>query len=471
MQASDAVVLSELDKAPLTTRFWITIGILCTQFAFEFFDFFVVGYLVAVVAPQWKLTFGNTSIILMSSGVGAIVGALVFGKLADIWGRKPLIIVGTLLYSLSAGAVALIPDGSWILFAGLRFFVGLGLGAVNTSQVALIQEFTPTRYRTVIGTAANAALALGVLIAAASSASLLNLIGWRGLAAIGVTPVLLVVAVIFFVPESIRWLVANKQLPKARTHLGWLLKLPGNAIAVSEWSPAATTPKAKIAELYRDRTKFWFTIVIWLTMSTAISGVLLWGPTIVALLLKISPRQAATYFVVMSVGALIIRIPFLYVVHRYGRRVYGLIVGYVAAVSLAAAAGLLTEFVGSVPIFLILLILAYMFIDAGFGNIVPYSAEIYPVRLAARAVGVAQAMNGLGKILGPLCLAFIAGSSNVINPQATEAAAAPAFIFLAGCMLLAAIAFTVVKIEPHGKPLELRPQWEHEEEPKLTAAQ
>ena len=42
----------------------------------DFFDFYVVGFLVAVLAPKWHLTFGQTSVILMSAGVGAIVGAL-----------------------------------------------------------------------------------------------------------------------------------------------------------------------------------------------------------------------------------------------------------------------------------------------------------------------------------------------------------------------------------------------------------
>jgi hypothetical protein len=67
-------------------------------------------------------------------------------------GRKPLIVVGTLLYALSAGSIALIPEGSWMLFTALRFLVGLGLGAATTAQSALIVEFTPTRCRQVFRT-------------------------------------------------------------------------------------------------------------------------------------------------------------------------------------------------------------------------------------------------------------------------------------------------------------------------------
>ena len=56
-----------------------------------------------------------------------------------------------------------------------------------------------------------------------------------------------------------------------------------------------------------------------------------------------------------------------------------------------------------------------LFFDGGFSNIAPYSAEIFPVRLSARAVGLAQLANGIGKIVGPLCLAVIAGAYNLIR--------------------------------------------------------
>ena len=66
-----------------------------------------------------------------------------------------------------------------------------------------------------------------------------------------------------------------------------------------------------------------------------------------------------------------------------------------------------------------------------FANISPYTIEAFPVSLGARAAGLAQASNGIGKILGPLCLALIAGSSDVVSPKATADSIAPAFLFIA----------------------------------------
>ena len=107
------------------------------------------------------------------------------------------------------------------------------------------------------------------------------------------------------------------------------------------------------------------------------------------------------------------------------------------------------------PAFVVLLIPAALFFDGGFSNIAPYSAEIFPVRMSARGVGLAQAANGFGKIAGPLCLALIAGASNLITPKATMDAVTPAFLFLAACGLAIGLAFSLLGVETHGRPLAL----------------
>ena len=71
----------------------------------------------------------------------------------------------------------------------------------------------------------------------------------------------------------------------------------------------------------------------------------------------------------------------------------------------------------------------------------------------ARASGLGQAANGVGKILGPLSLALIAGSSNVVSPQATSDAVLPAYLFLAFAMLLVGLSFVFLAVETHGKAM------------------
>jgi putative MFS transporter len=100
-------------------------------FVFDSFDFVVVGYLLAAVAPEWHLTYGQSAAILYSGGIGAIIGAVLFGAFADAWGRKQQVVIGTLMCAMSSGLIAFIPSGSWLLFAILRFFVGVGLSAAR----------------------------------------------------------------------------------------------------------------------------------------------------------------------------------------------------------------------------------------------------------------------------------------------------------------------------------------------------
>jgi hypothetical protein len=82
------------DRAGLTPRYFATLALLVAQEMFEYYDFFLVGYLVAILAPAWHLTYGQSAFMLLSGGVGAIVGGLFFGQFSDRFGRRTLIAAG-----------------------------------------------------------------------------------------------------------------------------------------------------------------------------------------------------------------------------------------------------------------------------------------------------------------------------------------------------------------------------------------
>jgi putative MFS transporter len=72
-----------LDQGRLGWRYWQRFILLALSGAVDFFDFFIVGYLVAVVAPQWHLTYGESSVMLLGGGVGAICGAWLWRPLSE----------------------------------------------------------------------------------------------------------------------------------------------------------------------------------------------------------------------------------------------------------------------------------------------------------------------------------------------------------------------------------------------------
>jgi putative MFS transporter len=90
--------------------------------------------------------------ILLTSGIGGVPGALFYGWLANRIGRRTVFIITALNFSLATGVMALTPDhGGWIFLSVCRFFVGFGVAGLFTVDLPLIQEFAPTAKRGFIG--------------------------------------------------------------------------------------------------------------------------------------------------------------------------------------------------------------------------------------------------------------------------------------------------------------------------------
>ena len=445
-------LLATFDRCELNARYWMIFGVVSIVAALDFFDFFSVGFLVAKIAPEWHLTYGQSAAILFGGGIGAVVGALVWGALSDKWGRKALIVSGTFICAIGAGSISLIPDGAWLLFAVLRFLVGFGLAGSFAPATTLIVEITPTRHRTVVGGLFIVAPTVGTMIASLTVANLFAQLGWRGVAALGIIPAVFGVAVIFLVPESVRWLAAKGRFAQAQKTVAELLQLPLSVVPMPTVRPTAP-PTASLKELYARPAIFWLTVLTWGAASTAGYGVFLWGPTIVAQLLSMPVQQAAQFFFYVTVAGVVGKVAFSFMAPRLGRRRCGELQGYGMFVCLAAAAYFHSVLIAGVSLFLVLLIVNDLFMEGGYSNLAPYSPEVFGVRMGARASGLGQGANGVGKILGPLSLAVIAGTGNVVAPQATMDAVLPAFMFLAACGLASGLAFTFLAPETHGKPI------------------
>lgn len=447
-------LLALFDSAPLNRRYWVTFVLMSAVFVYDFFDFLVVGYLLAEVGPRWHLTYGQSAVILYSGGIGAIVGALVFGALSDAWGRKQQIVIGTFICALSAGLIAAIPEGAWWLFAILRFFVGVGLTAAVTPSLTVVVELTPTRHRTIATSFYVVFASAGGFLAPLISAALLGPFGWRGVAVVGFGAAVIGALVWLLTPESVRWLTAKGRFREAQAEVAKHLNVPLQSVPLPA-VPPTTVPRGNLLDLLSQPRMFWETLLIWGGSSTAGYGVYLWGPTIVALLLKVPVPQAAKYFVFVSAAGVAGKIIVTLIAPLIGRRVLGVLWGFGGIVALAAAGYFNSVLLGGLPLLVILLCCSTFCIEGGFSNLAPYTVESYGVRMGARSSGLGQTANGFGKILGPLSLALIAGTSNIVSPKATAEAVFPAFLFLAGCMALVGLSFLVLGVETHGRAMSL----------------
>src|SRR5690348_9743149 len=138
-QTSDAL-LAMYDDAPLNARYWTNFIIASLVLVLDFFDFFLIAFVMSAIGPEWHLTYGQGALILYCAGVGAIVGSLISGSLGDVLGRKALSVIGTLMCGVCAGCIGLLPTGAWVGLAILRFLVGVGLAAGVTSILPMVVE-------------------------------------------------------------------------------------------------------------------------------------------------------------------------------------------------------------------------------------------------------------------------------------------------------------------------------------------
>jgi MFS transporter, putative metabolite:H+ symporter len=171
---------------------------------------------------------------------------------------------------------------------------------------------------------------------------------------------------------------------------------------------------------------------------------------------------AAGYFVFVAGAGVLGKIVVSIVSPLMGRRRCGQTWGFLAAISLVAAAYFNDTVIGGVPLLVVFLCCSTFGIDGSFSNLAPYTVEVFGVRLGARSSGLGQAANGVGKILGPLSLAMIAGTGNIVSPHATADAVMPAFMFLGFAMVLVGLSFTILGVETHGAPMRLHEQMEAE---------
>src|SRR5437899_10192472 len=192
--------------------------------ALEFFDSFLIGFGLACRIGPWKLTFGQSAFVLMSSGIGAIIGAYAWGWLADRLGR-PVVFIGTVLnFSIATGLLYFTPDNGWVYLTILRFFVGTGVGGLYCVDLPLVQEFMPSSKRGFVGGLVTCVIPLGVGLGAVLGA-FMGSDQWRLLFAIGVLPALLVLLVRIWVPEGPRWLCRQGRYEEASKTLGSALQV------------------------------------------------------------------------------------------------------------------------------------------------------------------------------------------------------------------------------------------------------
>ncbi len=446
--------MQQIDRqTKLTRNQKVMVAVVITAACLEFFDYFIIAFVLAFITKPWQLTFGNSAAILLSAGIGSIIGAFVWGTIADRIGRRPTFIVTILTFSAASLLLAFTPEGNWLYICGFRFVVGFGVGGFVV-DMPYVQEFLPARMRGFVSSLVSVFVPVGLLIGSLLGAYLVPLIGWRGMFVVGAVPAFLTLFIRSTIPESPMWALRRGNADQARRSIAWALMCSPDEVELGSTPSAADWRRPRFAELLRYPRSL---IATWLGNIGAVTGeygIILWGPTLLVLVLNTTPAHASTLMIGVSLVGVAGRLTFGWLSDRIGRRMCGAIFGFGSAVLLPLTALTTQMTVGTVSLFWLMLMVTFFFADGGFSINGPYSAELWPSRLRATGMGSAYGFGSIGKIIGPLGLAMIVGSSNFIAPAAMLPAVMPAFLYLAGWYALAGIAYGLIGIETKGLSFE-----------------
>ncbi|GHG59116.1 MFS transporter [Sinomonas cellulolyticus] len=446
-------VIPAIEQSPLTRRQKLLVGSAVVSNTVEFFDFFIVGFILTIIATPWHLNFMESSMILLAGGVGSVLGSIIWGRIADKIGRRPCFIWTVLTFSIGTALCAAVPEGNWWLFALLRVVVGFGVGGLPVVDIPLIAEFVPSKQRAMLSGLTVVFIPVGLFLGSLSASALGAPLGWRGLLLLGLIPVLLAFPIRRIVRESPRWLMGQGRMDDARESIAWYRNMNPADVELPPVSDVQVGQKRKRSIFHNNRRALIVATVGSFCFITGSSVVQSWGPTLLTLLLNVTPAQAAQMFLLVSLASLIGRLITAKLADVVGRRPVIIACGFVGAACLLVAAYSGNAVILGASLFFVAILGATLFGDGAFGMLNTFTSEMFKTEDRASGLGLAYGLGSTGKIFGPLLLGLLSGGSNLVSPKATADALPAAFTVFGILLAIGACVYFFAR-ETKGRPMD-----------------
>jgi MFS transporter, SHS family, lactate transporter len=167
------------------------------------FDFFLLVFVLKDIAEEFHTDISDVTIAILLTLAMRPIGAFIFGRAADRWGRRPTLMVNILLYSVLELASGFAPNLTVLIV--LRALYGVAMGGEWGVGASLTMETIPPHARGFVSGLLQSGYPTGYFIASIVYGGLFQYIGWRGMFMVGVIPALLVLYIRSSVPESPSW--------------------------------------------------------------------------------------------------------------------------------------------------------------------------------------------------------------------------------------------------------------------------
>jgi sugar porter (SP) family MFS transporter len=423
---------------------------------------FLFGFDTAVISgtTEWltrvySLSPFELGFTVSSALIGTIFGAILAGRPADILGRRKVLILIALLYFVSALGSGLAWD--WYSFLIFRFIGGLGVGGASVVSPLYIAEISPARFRGRLVAVTQFNIVLGILVAFFSnfliSRMQLGTAEWRWMFGVEAVPAVLFFALLFLVPDSPRWLVAQGRAEQASAILGRLGTDTGNVeeeIIEIRRSLDLTHHTLKEPLLQRRYMKP-VLLAVAIAMFNQLSGInalMYYAPHIFRMA---GAGEDSALLQTVAVGGtnLILTMLALLLIDNFGRRKLMLVgsVGYIVSLSSTAWAFYTygTNFTATGSLVVLVSLMVFISSHAfGQGAVIwVFISEIFPNRVRAR-----------GQALGSFTHWVMAALISWTFPVIASVSGGHTFAFYAAMMVLQLLWVIWIMPETKGVPLE-----------------
>ncbi|MCX8999549.1 MFS transporter [Rhizobiaceae bacterium BDR2-2] len=385
------------------------IGIFGFVWAADAMQVLAVGF----TAPLIAVTFGLSVPEALQTGtlffLGMLIGAALFGRLADRFGRRRILILTVSSDAVFGLASVFAPD--FISLLALRFLTGMAVGGTLPVDYAMMAEFLPAKNRGrwlvalegfwSVGTVAVALAAWAVSIAVVED-------GWRFIFAATALPAIFGLGLRFLVPESPMFLLKTGRVEEARAVVDEILAdngrqplRPYEKLVLPEPAPRISIFSGPL----RRRTATMLTI--WFLVSVSYYGIFTWLPARLATGEGFGFVRGYGFLVLVALAQVPGYVLAAYGVEKWGRR--PTLAGFLAASALGCLLFILTT---ATPVLLAASIMLMSFALLGsWGALYAYTPELYPTTARATGMGAAGAVARLGGLLAPSVFSLVAAQN------------------------------------------------------------